>query len=95
MTALLAVLAVNITGAVTAIVATAHGGDIGPWVSGGGSAVSVGGMVWVARQVVAGKLVVRDVARSEALLEEAVSVLKDCREVIYRPVTTRSRRSDG
>lgn len=102
---LIAGLVATTAGTTVAIFASTHGGDITPWATSGASAASVGGLVLVLRQVLAGKLVVRDTTESEKLLAKVVVTLAEATETMRemrramasanRSSATRSRRSDA
>lgn len=72
-------LAVTSLGVLASIAAqaTGGGGDLAPYVSGGGAAAAVAGIVYLGRLMANGKLVSRDVAAEIELLKAMNSTLSE------------------
>lgn len=78
------------------VLAAADGGsDVAPLLSGGGSLTAVGALVFFARKVFNGELVPRDVAEQGRVTAEAVALMREVRDALYRPASLRTRRGDG
>lgn len=76
---MVAAFVVAVLGAVSAvggwIAAAAAGDDVAPLVQGGGTAASVGALIYITRKLLAGELVPRDVAATERHFSEVESRL--------------------
>lgn len=77
MQAVIGALVLAVGGAVTTIsgaLLAASGDSVGPWVSGGGAAAAVGGLVYVAKKFAAGELAAVNLTE---LVEQIVGLLRD------------------
>lgn len=70
-------------------------GAFGPALSGGGAAAAVGGLVWVAKKVINGELVPRDVADAARQMRECLERAESRENSLMSQVSVLSTRLDS